>query len=49
MKFLKIAGIVAAIISCPINAMLLVMDMEKMIGNDFETGLRNLKEILESK
>lgn len=33
----------------PMNAMLLVMDMEKMIGDDFETGLRNLKEILESK
>jgi uncharacterized membrane protein len=33
----------------PMNAMLLVMDMEKMIGDDFQTGLENLKRILENK
>ena len=32
----------------PMNAMLLVMDMEKMIGDDFQTGLENLKNILEN-
>jgi uncharacterized membrane protein len=32
----------------PKNAMLLVMDMEKMVGDDFQTGLENLKRILES-
>jgi uncharacterized protein YndB with AHSA1/START domain len=33
----------------PTNAMLLVMDMEKMIGDDFQTGLENLKRILENQ
>jgi uncharacterized protein YndB with AHSA1/START domain len=33
----------------PMNAMLFVMDMEAMLGDDFEVGLRNLKEILEKK
>lgn len=32
----------------PMNAMLWVMDMEKMVGDDFQTGLENLKKILES-
>jgi uncharacterized membrane protein len=31
----------------PMNLMLLFMDFEKMIGNDFETGLNSLKTILE--
>lgn len=31
----------------PMNIMLMFMDMEKMIGDDFETGLKNLKGILE--
>lgn len=31
----------------PMNLMLLFMDMEKMIGGDLETGLNNLKSILE--
>lgn len=31
----------------PMNLMLLFMDMEKMIGKDFETGLQNLKVLLE--
>jgi len=31
----------------PMNLMLLFMDMEEMLGNDFATGLSNLKEILE--
>jgi hypothetical protein len=31
----------------PMNFMLLIMDMEKAIGNDFATGLNNLKNILE--
>jgi uncharacterized protein YndB with AHSA1/START domain len=32
----------------PQNAMLLIMDMDKMVGDDFQTGLENLKRILES-
>jgi uncharacterized protein YndB with AHSA1/START domain len=31
----------------PMNLMLLFMDFEKMIGDDFEHGLENLKAILE--
>jgi Tfp pilus assembly major pilin PilA len=31
----------------PMNAMLLFMDMEEMIGNDLSEGLENLKMILE--
>ena len=31
----------------PLNLMLLTMNMEKMIGKDFEDGLGKLKEILE--
>lgn len=33
----------------PMNLMLLMMDMEGMIGKDLQTGLDNLKIILESK
>ena len=33
----------------PMNLMLLFMDMEEMIGNDLETGLNNLKQILEKE
>jgi len=33
----------------PMNIMLLFMNMEKMIGSDFSTGLANLKNILEKK
>ncbi len=32
----------------PMNLMLLFMDMEELIGNDFEQGLQKMKEILES-
>jgi hypothetical protein len=31
----------------PMNLMLLFMDMEEMVGNDLETGLKYLKEELE--
>jgi uncharacterized protein YndB with AHSA1/START domain len=31
----------------PANLMMLFMNMEKMVGNDFEKGLQNLKTILE--
>ena len=31
----------------PMNLMLLFMDMEKMLGNDLQTGLDNLKTLLE--
>lgn len=31
----------------PMNLMLLFMDMETMIGNDLQTGLNNLKRVLE--
>jgi hypothetical protein len=33
----------------PMNLMLVFMNMEKMIGNDLEKGLQNLKAILEKK
>lgn len=33
----------------PTNLMLLFMDFEQMIGGDFDTGLKNLKKILENK
>ena len=32
----------------PMNIMLLFIDFEEMIGNDLETGLENLKKVLES-
>ncbi len=31
----------------PMNLMLLIMNIEQMIGNDFENGLKTLKDILE--
>lgn len=31
----------------PMNLMLLFMDFEKMLGNDLDTGLKNLKELSE--
>jgi hypothetical protein len=33
----------------PMNLMLLFMDMNEMIGRDYETGLSNLKTILENE
>jgi hypothetical protein len=33
----------------PFNLMLLFMDMEEMIGNDLQTGLENLKLVLEQE
>jgi len=33
----------------PMNIMMLFMDFEKMIGDDLETGLKNLKSVLEAK
>jgi hypothetical protein len=33
----------------PMNLMILVMNMDKMIGNDLQAGLDNLKVIMESK
>jgi hypothetical protein len=33
----------------PFNIMLLFMNMEEMIGNDFSTGLNNLKDLLETR
>ncbi len=33
----------------PMNLMLLVMDFEAMLAGDFETGLANLKNILENR
>jgi uncharacterized membrane protein len=33
----------------PMNLMLVVMDMDKEIGGDLQTGLNNLKEILEKQ
>jgi hypothetical protein len=31
----------------PLNLMMLVMDMELAVGKDFDSGLSNLKSILE--
>jgi hypothetical protein len=33
----------------PMNAMCLFMDMDKMLGGDFESGLNNMKQYLESQ
>jgi hypothetical protein len=33
----------------PMNIMLLVMNMEKMLGDDLQTGLKNLKNLLEKE
>jgi len=33
----------------PMNITMLFMDFEKMIGDDLETGLKNLKSVLEAK
>ncbi|GAA4324489.1 SRPBCC family protein [Mucilaginibacter gynuensis] len=33
----------------PMNIFLLCMDMDKMIGDDLQTGLNNLKTVLETK
>jgi len=33
----------------PMNLMLVFMDMDKMIGGDFQTGLENLKGVLEKE
>jgi len=33
----------------PMNLMMLFMDFEQMIGDDLDMGLKNLKQILESK
>ena len=33
----------------PMNLMLLFMNMEELVGSDYDTGLENLKEILESE
>jgi hypothetical protein len=32
----------------PMNLMLLFLNMDKMIGADLETGLKNLKEVLDN-
>lgn len=36
-------------VNYPMNVMLLFMDFEKMIADDFETGLKRLKTILEEQ
>ncbi|MCF4102525.1 SRPBCC family protein [Gillisia sp. M10.2A] len=33
----------------PMNLLILTMDMEEVIGNDLQTGLNNLKEVLEKQ
>lgn len=33
----------------PANIMLLFMDMDKMVGDDLQTGLQNLKTVMEKK
>ena len=33
----------------PMNAMMLIMNMEKMLGADMEISLNNLKQILEKE
>lgn len=45
----KVSWGMSGSMSYPMNIMLLFMDMEKMIGKDFETGLANLKGLLEKK
>ena len=33
----------------PMNLMLLIMDMEEMLGGNLQTGLENLKSILKNQ
>lgn len=47
-KQTKITWQIHSSMKYPMNIMLLFMDMDKAIGNDFSTGLANLKEILET-
>jgi Polyketide cyclase / dehydrase and lipid transport len=43
----KVTWAMSSSMKYPMNIMLLFMNMEKMIGDDFSTGLNNLKNILE--
>ncbi len=43
----KLAWGMSSSMKYPMNIMLLFMNMEKIIGDDFSTGLTNLKNILE--
>lgn len=45
----KITWGVAGKMNYPMNIMLLIMNMENMMGKDMETSFGNLKEILEGK
>jgi hypothetical protein len=40
---------IASTMKYPMNLMLLFMNMEKMIGNDLDTGLLNLKKMMEKE
>ena len=44
----KVKWAFAGNMTYPMNLMLLFMDMNKMIGDDLQTGLNNLKGIMES-
>jgi uncharacterized protein YndB with AHSA1/START domain len=45
----KVSWGVSGKMNYPMNIMLLIMNMEKMMGKDMETSFGNLKEILEKK
>lgn len=45
----KVAWGVSGKMNYPMNIMLLIMNMETMLGNDMETSFGNLKKILEGK
>lgn len=45
----KITWGVSGMMNYPMNIMLLIMNMEKMLGKDMEVSFKNLKGILESK
>lgn len=45
----KVKWLVHSGMPYPFNIFRLFMDMDKMIGNDLETGLKNLKVVLEKK
>ena len=45
----KVKWVFSSAMKYPMNLMLLFMNMEKMLGNDLETGLANLKMLLEKE
>ncbi len=45
----KVKWVFSGHMNYPMNMMMLFMDFEKIIGGDLDTGLKNLKSVLEAK